>query len=293
MTEFATRYLEVPGYFVKDHCWVKRGKDYHIFYITGRMPKGIDTHIGHASTRDFTHWQIHSRLTQEGAPFVIEKDGLFYLFYNRDSNSHPYCPIRLATSSDLLHWKSYPGNPVYAPSPKYYRYGPSVKHCRDFHVLQEGSYYYLLFCGLTKKGVGCVGVIRSRDLHNWEDLGPMFVLDHGVKKQTRCWWSGYGNPESPQLFKKDGLWHLFFTDNSYSQPYHLWSDKMLEGFSWRNAQLLFANENGYKSPRAATEVIFRPDGDLMSYYFWDLIKKKCVLRLREIGWEGPVVYFKY
>ena len=140
------------------------------------------------------HWQIHEPLSQEGAPFVIEKDGIWYLFYNRDSCRDPFWPIRVASSADLFHWKSCDRNPVYEPSKRFYQYrGTSPKHCRDFHVIREGEWFYLLFCGLTKDGLGCIGLVRSKNLYDWKDLGPLFVLDHSTRKYPRCWWSGYGN----------------------------------------------------------------------------------------------------
>lgn len=297
LTEFNRLFLDDPGHYIKDHCLVKKNDRYHLFYIRGVRTKDIaefrDQWIGHASTADFHCWQIHEPLTQEGAPFVIENGGVWYLFYNRDSFRDPRRPIRVATSTDLFHWKTHDKNPVYEPSAKFYRYAAPVRHCRDFHVFREGDWFYLLFCGLTKDGLGCVGLVRSKNLLDWEDLGPLFVLDHSARKYTRCWWSGYGNPESPCLFKKNGWWHLFFTDNSWTQTYHLWSKDMTTGWSWEHAQKLVVNNNGYDSISAATEIVERRAGDLMSYYFWDMEKKTFVLRLTEIGWEGPILYVKY
>lgn len=300
LTEFNRFFLEDPNHFIKDHCFVKKDGRYHLFYIRGVRHKdtpkksiGIDQWIGHASTDDFHRWEIHEPLTQEGAPSVIEKDGVWYLFYNKDKYSDPFRPIRVATSTDLFHWKNHDKNPVYEPSEKFYHYTPALPHCRDFHVFREGDWFYLLFTGLTKDGLGCIGLVRSHNLYDWEDLGPLFVLDHSTRKYARCWWSGYGNPESPFLFKKNGWWHLFFTDNSWAQMYHLWSKDMTKGWTWEHGQKLIVNNGGYDSPSAASEIIERETGDLMSYYFWDLEKRTFALRLAEIGWEGPILYLKY
>jgi hypothetical protein len=139
-----------------------------------------------------------------------------------------------------------------------------------------------------------VGVIHSTDLLTWEDAGPMFTLDHSSKRHARCWWSGYGNPESPFLFKRGNYWHLLFTDNSFSQVYHLWSEKMLDGWSWKNSQKPWVNNNGYLgSEIAATEIVEMGGRQFISYYFYDRAWGTYSLRLAEIGWQGPVMYLKY
>ena len=78
-----------------------------------------------------------------------------------------------------------------------------------------------------------------------------------------------------------------------AQTYHLWSKDMRKGWSWENGQKLIVNNHGYDAPCAATEIVEQGAGDLMSYYFWDLEKRTFLLRLVEIGWEGPVLYVKY
>ena len=143
----------------------------------------------------------------EGAPSVIRKDGTFYLYSNRRVGVTERPGIVLATSTDLECGEVHGDNPVYAPNPELYSW-PEPRHCRDYHVMPFEGDYLMLFAELTRRGLGCVGAIWSRDLVHWEDRGPMFLLDKAGQGYTLWEEVGYGIPESPFLLRHDGRWHL-------------------------------------------------------------------------------------
>ena len=209
-------YFSDPGHFIKDHTWVHQWGRWHVFYIRGRQAAGfldqIDEEVGHASTADFVDWRVHASLPVEGAPSVIEKDGVFYFYSNRPKGTEEKPGIILVTSKNLEDWDVYEKNPVYVPNPHFYAW-PAVKHCRDYHVMPFENGYLMLFAELTRDSIGCVGAIRSDDLVSWSDLGPIFLLDKPNRGYTQWNEVGYGIPESPFLMEKDGRWHLWVTDN--------------------------------------------------------------------------------
>ena len=118
-----------PGEYVTDFCLVKRDSHYHLFHIRGERwtwPLGYrEIDLGHAISTDMRNWTPLEAVVPAGlagtwdacgiwAPDIIEVDGVYYLYYTgTDTNNNQ--KIGLATSSDLLAWSKYAGNPVVEP----------------------------------------------------------------------------------------------------------------------------------------------------------------------------------
>ena len=99
------------------------------------------------------------------APWLIEHDGRFWNFYNAAKGRVEQ--TGLVTSSDLLHWERYPGNPIL-------RNGPGGAYdeqfCSDGKVLRDGegddAHWVMVYFGVGRGGAHIMAAF-SRDLYTW------------------------------------------------------------------------------------------------------------------------------
>jgi hypothetical protein len=176
---------------------------YHVFYIdirhgkSSRQPDNF-TFIGHASTPDFQHYEVHEPMmhvvpgTWEGGH--IGPPYVFPVARNTRFGKMAGFPVRfvcvytgisgslaqstgMAFSNDLFHWVRYDGNPILQPA----HFGWAVwsrttlSNCRDPFVLQLKDRYLLYYTALQKDGDMCVAAAESANLEDWKDLGPVHV----------------------------------------------------------------------------------------------------------------------
>lgn len=294
-------FFAAPGHYLKDHTWIAHGGRWHVFYIRGAAVGAFtgtrDVDVGHASTADFIRWKGHRPVPMNGAPTIIRRGRLFHLYANQKAGDSRALGICLATSPDLERWTVHPKYPVYTPNPELYG-RPGVMHCRDYHAMPFEDGYLMLFAELTRDGVGCVGAIRSRNLVDWEDIGPIFKVDKPGWGYTQWDIVGYGIPESPFLMQKDGRWHLWFTDNLVNRTYRLWSDRPLDGWTWDRGAFFHGSPLGWDwaaepagvpaaaaGSAAACEVFETTCGWVVSYYFFDPVEARSVLRVEPLVWH--------
>src|SRR2546423_15364868 len=117
-----------PDHWMNDPIPFFWNGEYHLFFQ--HNPNGAfwgTMHWGHAVSRDLAHWQeLPIALTPTpGGPdqdgcwtgCVVEEGGNFHILYTaiphltRPHFDQAQC---LATSTDLVHWEKYTGNPVIA-----------------------------------------------------------------------------------------------------------------------------------------------------------------------------------
>lgn len=194
--------LFIPGKFgdyVNDHSIIKANDgSWHLF--------GITSHQGNPSQeRYFVHGKKCSSLfsdelmeekeividngTRAWAPGVIEKDGLYYMFYGPS-------PTKLDVSVDLSEWMGYEvklsGHPV-------------LSSHRDHFVMKEKNGYVMYVAGI-KDGYGCISCHTSKDLLNWKFKG--YALTSSGNAPLKPAWGAF---ESPYVIKYDNLYYLFVT----------------------------------------------------------------------------------
>ncbi len=102
-------------------------------------------------------------------PWLVQYQGKFWNFYNAANGSIEQ--MGLVTSSDLVDWTRYPGNPIVRNG------GPgsfNEKFCSDGKVFRDGDHWVMLFFGVGRGGAHIMAAY-SRDLIHWTtDPEPLY-----------------------------------------------------------------------------------------------------------------------
>jgi predicted GH43/DUF377 family glycosyl hydrolase len=93
-------------------------------------------------------------------PWLVEHQGKFYDFYNAANGGIEQ--MGLATSTDLLRWKRYPGNPVLRNRAG----GYDERFCSDGKVFRDGDHWVMFYFGVGRGGAHIMAAF-SRDLLHW------------------------------------------------------------------------------------------------------------------------------
>ena len=165
---------------------------YHLFYQHATtFAANPRMHWGHMRSKDLLSWEhLPVALRPEkywhvASGSAVNDRGVVTAIYT-GAEPQQQC-IATAQDEDLIHWKPYEGNPVIAAPPK----GLEVTGFRDPYVWKEGQ-QWMMAVGSGIAGVGgTVLLYKSRDLRNWEYVGPLCV---GRKEETGGMW------ECPSLF---------------------------------------------------------------------------------------------
>ena len=105
---------------------------------------------------------------------LLQHEGTFYLFYNAKNAASPWVEqIGLATSTDLLHWTRYAGNPILRVTPNAW----DSRFASDPYVVQDGDTWVMYYYGFDG-GHAQNGIAFSRDLLHW-DKHPEPILRYG------------------------------------------------------------------------------------------------------------------
>jgi beta-fructofuranosidase len=164
---------------------------YHVFfqYCPG-IPYSGNKHWGHAVSRDLVHWEelpvalapTPGGVDQDGCwtGCVLEHGGTFHILYTAIPHVEPGRVDQvqsLATSTDLVHWEKYPGNPVISAAQKPQGFGNTF---RDPQAWREEDAWYCVIGGNKPEGDdefanGAAFLYRSQDLVTWESLPPLYV----------------------------------------------------------------------------------------------------------------------
>lgn len=192
---------------------------YHAFYLKAPLPparKGADgTSYAHLVSADLVEWEEWPLVIGPGSPgdpdavscwtgSVIERNGLFHLFYTGYAGQGQPQTICHATSHDLRNWSKDARNPVLCADPRWYE----TVDWRDPYVFwnEEQGEYWMLLAARVKDGPanrrGCIGLATSVDLEQWEVRPPL--------------WSPrlYYTHECPDLFRWSDRWVLVFSEFS-------------------------------------------------------------------------------
>ena len=211
------------GMVMWDPWFIEKDGEIHTFHLqrlmadSPRTPQEANS-MGHAVSRDGgLHWEECPTILpplgeaypmdclQKYTGCVVEKDGLYYLFYTM-RNAVNQQRIGLATSTDLYDWKVYEGNPVLSPDEnlligydKCDELWGGIVDCRDMMIIEEDGVYYGYFAAsavIDGKPQGVAACARSTDLYHWED-------------QRIVWTSRFGTcAEVPDVYQLGGKWYM-------------------------------------------------------------------------------------
>ena len=207
------------------------GERYHLFFLAAPRALGdcglrhTAARIGHASSEDLTHWEIHDDALAPAAgrwddlalwtgSVARGDDGVWRLYYSALSTSRGLGVldqrIGLAESDDLFAWRRIGSAQLVAPDPRWYvtlDQDPAASGTwRDPFVFKDpaGDGWHML---ITARGRGAGrfrdGVLahaRSPDMRAWELLPP--ISRSGA---------GFGELEVSQVRIVDGQPLLVFT----------------------------------------------------------------------------------
>ncbi len=232
--------------------WLFRQDDvFHLFYLQREAHEIGCSAIGHATTRDWLHWETLPPVLAQGTGdqwdagplmtgMTLAHAGRFYTFYGAMVDQVQR--IGVAVSDDLLTWEKVGDAPVLEAQGRWYETEPQQAlnyetAWRDPYVFYHApeSCFYAFICARVvdggDTGGGCIAVARSENLVDWALMPPAYVSD-----SMTCL-------EVPEYFQLDGRHYLTFTTSyHFGTPYpvahayqstgtfYLVSDTMLDGY---------------------------------------------------------------
>ena len=168
-----------------------------------KAQKGRVLTLGGAEDFDGEHIHLHGAIKRP--------DGSYAILYTGFNAKYPKGRVGdrggLATSSDMVHWTKYPGNPIFAmgETGSWDDY-----HVRPNTVARVGDWYYMFYEGAHPDNRWSfwpdqVGMARSKDLIHWEryPYNPILPLPAGKH---------FGNIANiqPAAVVSDGSLHVFY-----------------------------------------------------------------------------------
>lgn len=204
----------LPGHHLGDTWFVTDTNRVHMYLLV--CPLGIPRHtrwsIAHASSTDLANWDYHGIIFDsrpEDPEWSCLSTGSVCRYGDRwimaflANHNQPDPRSVLAESTDLFHWTLIPDIEARIDGDIYTR-RPSVPfknpRWRDpFLFEHEGALYQLMTAAseaLPDDRDGVVGLMRTRDLRQWEMLPPLNTPAIGT------------DLECPKLHCIDGTWQL-------------------------------------------------------------------------------------
>lgn len=207
---------------------------YHAFYLRAPLPpmrNGADhTPYAHLVSRDLVHWEEWPLVIEPGPPgspdevscftgSVIERAGIFYLFYTGYPGRDKAQTICLATSRDLCTWEKDQRNPILSADPRWYE----AVDWRDpfpFWHAPSGEYWMIMAArelhGPDNRR-GCVAIATSKDLQEWKVRAPFWAPQL------------YYTHECPDLFRWGNQWVMLYSTFSERHITHYRLADSLDG----------------------------------------------------------------
>ncbi len=237
-------FFEQINWQCKDHTVIKHEGLYHVFYIQSLPPDGHwmrkEQWFGHISSPDLRHWTQHPAVLSVDVPDPADWESEFvwapkiiedpnsadWLMYYTGANYDVAQQVGLASSNDLFAWYRFGGNPIYSPGAWALWEPDQWSNCRDPDVYFEpdsSKYYLFNTASIAPDTTGTVSVAESSTLSSWTDLGPLLAN------------SSSNVMESVQFVRREGSYHLFYTEQGNDVISHIPSPDLLTGWSIENS----------------------------------------------------------
>ena len=176
--------------------------------------------------------------------YILKEDGIFkmwYSGYNPDSTDEIH--LGYATSPDGIHWKRYPGNPVYKNG-----------WVEDMYVLHVKDVYYMFAEGLHD----VAHLLTSPDGIRWKEQGPLNI--HKANGDSVP--GPYG---TPTVWLEKGVWYLFYERNDKG----IWLAVSRDLKRWKNISddpVIPMGPDSYDKYAVAMDDIIRYRGRYYGFY---------------------------
>lgn len=209
-------------FYINDHTLIHKDGQWHVIGITHEEPaapleeKSFLHAVGKKIRGQFSrladnfYYSPKDKETHIWAPYIVEKDGTYFMYYCAGScYGHDKYRIHLATSVDLFHWERS-------------RYNPMVidgYDARDPMVIQAGDKWLMYYTctEFPQGGRHCVACVESNDLYHWGKRRFVFMDEREGTIAGPC--------ESPYVLQYKDSYLLFIgLRNSYSDT-HIYASK--------------------------------------------------------------------
>jgi len=230
-------------------------KERIVNYVDDTDRDTFDATIGHATSENLLTWTEQPAALFKTDPekvggvnnaydngdlftgCAVKHESVYYLFYTGntrrlvDGQRRGVQSICLATSTDGIHFKKHPRNPLFSPDPKrFYTYPnppASFKHhahrgtdCRDILVVKDPSGQgWLGYVVMRRKGFSdafhsaCVVLCRSDNLVDWDIAEPVCTPN-----RFNCF-------EVPDVFRIGAKWYMIALTGDFYGQSDRWTDK--------------------------------------------------------------------
>jgi hypothetical protein len=219
-----------PDQDVKDHSIIIVDGVYHIFYIVAN-----ERNFGHATSTDLCRWTFHEPVLYKGqpgdwdekdiwAPCVIPMEGTagYYLMFYTGVNSSSAQQTGIAYSGGNLDaWVKISDEIIepFACDSSWCNWNENEYcHFRDPSFFEDENGCYLTQTTRTRANYGAVALTSGDGKFSWSDAGPMYVHEN------------WHLLESTFVLKRDGMYHLFFTEEGVGGTSHIFSDSLTSGW---------------------------------------------------------------
>jgi len=233
----------------------KEQKERIVNYVDETDRATFEATIGHATSKNLLAWTEQptalfrtdpkkvggvTNAYDDGNLFTgcaVKYEGVYYLFYTgntrrvKDGLRRGLQSICLATSTDGIHFKKHPRNPLFSPDPeRFYTYpeplAPFKHHahrgtdCRDILVVKDPSGQgWLGYVVMRRKGFNdafhsaCIVLCRSDNLIDWDIEGPVCTPN-----RFNCF-------EVPDVFNIGSKWYMIALTGDFYGQSDRWADK--------------------------------------------------------------------
>jgi len=254
-------------------CVVPFGNKYYLFYSGRQLGRKIPNQTGLAISNDLKTWKKvknnpifpYSKKANEwdsdmtGHACVFRDGNKFSMLYDGSKKGNWLEEIGLADSSDLIHWKRYPKNPIFKVGSNWWE----KRHVSRCSVFQENGYYYLFYAGHDGERER-IGVARGKSLLSLKRLSKEPILDVGTKNA----WDGV-TVSDPRVIKWKNKYLLFYsgTNNKGIERTGLTiSSDLLHWQKYSKNPILNISKDGWDKKSASKADVKIIDGKLYIFY---------------------------
>lgn len=183
-------------------------------YFTWYDHKAVTWHVGMSVTADFLTFSEVRLISPSGyaSPGNILKVDKRFVICLQQYQNFPHT-IAIAWSDDLINWSA-PEIVFNTGTDNQWNLDGRVI---DPYIVEDNGNYYCFYTGSNrwgkKSGHNFIGVARSQDLRNWEDLS----LDKPVIGVDYSWEEPDGNENNCVIRRADGTWFMLYSASLQNQ----------------------------------------------------------------------------